>query len=84
MIISHLFSLRKEHVCRHPLESPPSSFSMGVTLNSPLKQHFTHEYLDLDDYGLYITDAMSEAWKLAQDNVRRAQGRQKRQHDKKA
>ena len=40
--------------------------------------------IDVDDYKSRMLVDMSTAWKLAQENVRKAQGKQKRQHDKHA
>ena len=44
----------------------------------------TRQVLDIDDYRSELTTGFSEAWKLAQDNVRNAQQKQKRQHDRRA
>ena len=39
--------------------------------------------MDLDDYKSRMLVAMSSAWKLAQENLQKAQKMQKCQHDKK-
>lgn len=40
--------------------------------------------LCIDDYKSQMLQALSSAWKLAQQNVKKAQQKQKKQHDKKA
>ena len=42
------------------------------------------QVLDIDDYRSELTTGFSEAWKLAQENVRKAQQKQKRHHDRRA
>ena len=42
----------------------------------------TRQVLDIDDYRSELTTGFSEAWKLAQENVRKAQQKQKRHHDR--
>lgn len=44
----------------------------------------TRQVLDIDDYRSELTTGFSEAWKLAQENVRKAQQKQKRHHDRRA
>ena len=44
----------------------------------------TRQVLDIDDYRSELTIGFSEAWKLAQENVHKAQQKQKRHHDRRA
>ena len=44
----------------------------------------SRQVLDLDDYKSELTTGLAEAWELAQANVRKAQQRQKKQHDRRA
>ena len=41
-------------------------------------------HINIDDYKTQLTGRLSEAWKLAQDNVKRAQAKQKRTYDRRA
>ena len=38
--------------------------------------------IDLDDYKSEVMTKLSDAWELARKNIQKAQGRQKRQHDR--
>ena len=51
-----------------------------IALSPPAVRHT----MDLDDYKSTMLMAMSSAWKLAQENLQKAQKKQKCQHDKRA
>ena len=49
-----------------------------------LSMSTSHQLLDLDDYKTELVTGLAEAWQLAQTNVRKAQQKQKKQHDRRA
>ena len=51
-----------------------------MALSPPTVRHT----MDVDDYKSRMLLDMSNAWKLAQENLEKAQGKQKHQHDKNA
>ena len=48
---------------------------------SPAKKR---SQLDLQEYGVYFTDKLTQAWNLARANIKKAQKRQKTSYDQKA
>ena len=49
-----------------------------------LSMSTSRQLLDHDDYKTEIATGLAEAWQLAQTNVRKAQQKQKKQHDRRA
>ena len=53
---------------------------LDATLSKPRNPY----QIDLDDYRIELVAGLSEAWQLAQSEIKKAQKHQKKQHDKKA
>ena len=55
-----------------------------LPLDATLTKPHNPYQIDLDDYKIELVAGLSEAWRLAQAEIKKAQKRQKNQHDKKA
>ena len=49
-----------------------------------LTQPRTRHQVDLDDYKTELTDGLTTAWNLAQEQIRKSQQRQKKYYDRSA
>ena len=49
-----------------------------------LSQERTQYMVDIDDYRIHLTCGLSECWKIASENVKIAQSRQKKFYDRNA
>ena len=55
-----------------------------LPLDAALSKPHNPYQIDLDDYRIELVAGLSEAWQLAQSEIKKAQKHQKKQHDKKA
>ena len=55
-----------------------------LPLDAALSKPRNPYQIDLDDYRIELVAGLSEAWQLAQSEIKKAQKHQKKQHDKKA
>lgn len=58
-------------------------FESRLPIDSVLNANFTDYMIDLDDFVFHITQNFTNAWKLANDNIKTQQLRQKTNYDKK-
>ena len=57
-----------------------SQLPTEAALSPPVVRHT----ISIDDYKSFMQQALSDAWGLAQESIKKAQQKQKRQHDKRA
>ena len=55
-----------------------------IPTSTVLSQERSVYEVDIDDYKRELTLGLSQAWKLAHNNIQRAQGQQKKQYDRKS